>query len=154
MKLKNKKTGESYEMTMPILFNIKTSGGGEHTVACESIKILNEEWEDVSEEPKEYWYVMSKGEIRCTGDEDTDFDNKHKEIGNYFDTREEAELALLKLRAYKRLKDKGFRFNGKEVFSEGLLEIDCVLPVLKGADNAERLKIIDDLDLLFSQEDD
>ena len=33
-------------------------------------------------------------------------------IGNYFESKEEAEKALKKLKAWKRLKDKGFRFNG------------------------------------------
>lgn len=65
------------------------------------------------------------------------------------EAREKAE----KLSAWKRLKDKGFRFNGVEVFSEGLLEIDGVLPALKGVDSAERLRIIDDLHLLFGEEE-
>ena len=34
-----------------------------------------------------------------------------KSIGNYFETREEAEKAVEKLKAWKRLKDKGFRFD-------------------------------------------
>jgi hypothetical protein len=34
-----------------------------------------------------------------------------KQIGNYFETKEEAEKAVEKLKAWKRLKDKGFRFN-------------------------------------------
>lgn len=34
-----------------------------------------------------------------------------KAIGNYFKTKEEAEKALKKLEAWKRMKDKGFRFN-------------------------------------------
>lgn len=64
----------------------------------------------------------------------------------------EAE-AREKAKAWKRLKDKGFRFDGVEVFSKGLIEIDGVLPALEGADNAERLKIIDDLHLLFGEEE-
>ena len=32
MKLRNKKTGENYETTMPIVFNIKTSDGGEREI--------------------------------------------------------------------------------------------------------------------------
>lgn len=42
MRVRNKETGETYERTMPIVFNIKTSGGGEHTVSCKSITELNE----------------------------------------------------------------------------------------------------------------
>ena len=38
------------------------------------------------------------------------FIEKLKEFGNYFGTKEEAEKAVKKLKAWKRLKDKGFRF--------------------------------------------
>lgn len=40
------------------------------------------------------------------------FWRKNKEIGNYFETKEEAEKAVEKLKAWKRLKDKGFKFCG------------------------------------------
>ena len=36
--------------------------------------------------------------------------NNNKPIGNYFDTREEAEKVVEKLKAWKRLKDSNFRF--------------------------------------------
>jgi hypothetical protein len=35
-----------------------------------------------------------------------------KSIGNYFESKEEAEKAVEKLKAWKRLKDKGFKFLG------------------------------------------
>ena len=70
-------------------------------------------WEDY-EEPKVYWYISGKGVVNCIEDEDNDFDKAHKEIGNYFETKEEAEKAVEKLKAWKRLKDKGFRFDGWE----------------------------------------
>lgn len=57
-----------------------------------------------------YWYMSNNGDIRSIDYEDTDWDNKRKEIGNYFETKEEAEKAVEKLKAWKRLKDKGFRF--------------------------------------------
>lgn len=76
-----------------------------------------------------------------------------KIVLEYHDNKDAYE-AYEKLKAWKRLKDKGFKFNGVEVFSEGLLEIDGVLSALEGIDNVERLKMIDDLDLLFSGEDD
>ena len=34
------------------------------------------------------------------------------EIGNYFSSKEEAELVVRKLKAWKRLKDKGLKFKG------------------------------------------
>lgn len=38
----------------------------------------------------------------------------NKEIGNYFETKEDAEKAVKKLKAWKRLKDNGFKFEGIE----------------------------------------
>lgn len=58
-----------------------------------------------------------------------------------------------KLKAWKQLEDKGFRFDGVEVYSKGLLEIDAVLPALEDADHEERIKMIDDLWLLFGGEE-
>lgn len=58
-----------------------------------------------------------------------------------------------KRKAWKRLKDKGFRFDGVEVYSKGLLEIDAVLPALEEVDYEERIKMIDDLHLLFGEEE-
>lgn len=97
MKLRNKKTGE---------INL----GDLHLDDFNSLAELNAEWEDY-EEPKEYWYIDCDGEvysIKLIGYNS----NKLKEIGNYFETKEEAEKAVEKLKAWKRLKDKGFRFNG------------------------------------------
>lgn len=61
--------------------------------------------------------------------------------------------AMKKLKAWERLKDKGFRFSGVEVYDEGLLEIDGVLPALKEANDAERLKMVHDLFLLFEEKE-
>lgn len=82
--------------------------------------------------------------------------NDMDEIGNLFDTKEEAEKAAEKLKAWKRLKAFGFRFIGKSceykpdknfgsVFFETRNDIlsvynDCV-------------EFYDDLDLLFGGEE-
>ena len=96
MKLRNKKTGE-IETACPIY----VQNCGEYSSLAE----LNEEWEDY-EEPKEYWYIRYDGCITITcGGADDDM----KQIGNYFETKEEAEKAVEKLKAWKRLKDKGFK---------------------------------------------
>lgn len=42
--------------------------------------------------------------------ESTEDTKESKEIGNYFETPEEAEQAVEKLKAWKRLKDKGFHW--------------------------------------------
>lgn len=100
MKLRNKKTGEIVEW-----FN-NTDG-----VSPGSLAELNEEWEDY-EEPKDIWWLDNEGNVyHATGEVDDNFE-KNKEIGNYFKTKEEAEKAVEKLKAWKRLKDKGFRFEG------------------------------------------
>ena len=110
MKLRNKQTGEIATLTMSnngeslllmvdgemLAYNIRLSDLGE--------------WEDY-EKPKEYWYIDADGGLLCEPSDDRcEFDNKCREIGNYFETKEEAERAVEKLKAWKRLKDKGFRF--------------------------------------------
>ena len=69
-----------------------------------------------------------------------------KQIGNYFETKEEAELAVEELKAWKRLKDKGFRFNRWTIPQEPKT------PHIKLVIEAE-MEVPDspyDLDLLFS----
>lgn len=95
MKLRNKKTGEIKEVE-PI-----TIGG------FRSLAELNDEWEDY-EEPDEIWYIDWQGDIR-SADIGNEWE-REKEIGNYFETKEETEKAVEKLKAWKRLEDKGFRF--------------------------------------------
>lgn len=115
MKLRNKKTGEigyfcfaNWTDTVLII----TDKNGIQLAKYNSLAELNKEWEDAPEEPKRYWYMSNRGDVRNIDDEDTDWDNNRKEIGNYYDTKEEAEKAVEKLKAWKRLKDKGFRFDG------------------------------------------
>lgn len=101
MKLRNKETGEIREIKNILIdgmFNVK------------SLAELADEWEDY-EEPKEYWFVDSGGEVEeATYLTDND-KSSLRNFGNYFETREEAEKAVEKLKAWKRLKDKGFKFN-------------------------------------------
>lgn len=108
MKLRNKNTGEiiEFDAILPVK---DVSGDSVAHLEYNSLTELNKEWEDY-EEPKEYWYLTGIGEIGCIEDVDAKFDKDRKEIGNYFDTREEAEKAVEKLKAWKRLKDKGFKF--------------------------------------------
>lgn len=96
MKLRNKKTGEIVE--------------------------FNEEWEDYEESELERagerWYVGSAGDIGNTVYLFSNDTIKLAEIGNSFRTKKEAEKAVEKLKAWKRLKDKGFKFEGiKEDFT-------------------------------------
>ncbi len=104
MKLKNKKTGEIANWCIDKDI-IRTCDG---SIIYNSLAELNAEWEDY-EEPKEFYIVDLDGEILVSDSEDRTTE-KCKELGNYFETKEEAEKAVEKLKAWKRLKDKGFRF--------------------------------------------
>ena len=84
-----------------------------------SLAELNEEWEDYEEtQDTNYWYIDDFGRIQFSSeilDEIEEHSNNwmiRKYIGNYFDSREEAEKVVEKLKAWKRLKDKGFKFTG------------------------------------------
>lgn len=113
MKLRNKLTGEINILKVDEdYFKIYKDDG--EFVCPVTLKELNEGWEEYYEEPKEYWHIDFDGDLMPTSDIKCDkhvFD-KIKEIGNYFDTREEAEKAVEKLKAVKRLKDNGFKFEG------------------------------------------
>lgn len=103
MKLKNKRSGEIKEF---VLFDGKNELQGGAT-----LKDLVEEWEDAPEEPKYFYCICTEGSINKYEVEryETETWVKHaKSIGNCFNTREEAEKAVEKLKAWKRLKDKGF----------------------------------------------
>ena len=93
---------------------------GEIAVQCSgctyyynNLSELCEKWEDY-EEPKVFWYISAYGNLAKT-DVMTDLHRGAEEIGNLFETKEEAEAAVERLRAWKRLKDKGFRFDGYDV---------------------------------------
>lgn len=113
MKLRNKKTGDIGELTyfdsrMYILIDneLRTD------LNYNSLSELNKEWEDY-EEPKfirDYWFIDSCGGINKQ--EADILGANRREIGNYFESEEEAEKAVKKLKAWKRLKDKGFKFIG------------------------------------------
>lgn len=125
MKLRNKKTGEIKEVIVggyPVSgktkmwecseMDMNEETGYKYLGIYTSLAELNEEWEDASEEPKNYFYLTAKGNIHNVEDLDDEGDEQRKVIGNYFETREEAEKAVEKLKAFKRLQDLGFRFEG------------------------------------------
>lgn len=97
MLLRNKKTGEIRELP-------------DGFFCGDNLKKICEEWEDAPEEPKEYWYMENNGDIDKETYDGDEYEEKMIEIGNYFESPEEAEKAVEKLKAWKRLKDKGFRF--------------------------------------------
>ena len=148
MKLRNKKTGEIGYFCFanwndPVLIIMDKNGS--QLAKYHSLAELNEEWEDYKE-PMEIYYINYKGHI-MSASSDGNWDDE-KEIGNYFETKEEAEKAVEKLKTWKRLKDNKFRFTGYE---------DNTNP--KGNSYQIIIKAIfdgvsfDDLDLLFGGEE-
>ena len=115
MKLRNKKTGEIVEFrylqtdyVAPLVLTTYENDKPE-MYTYNSLSELNEEWEDY-EKPNIYYFIDIHGQVKQMEDLSFDWQNKMAEIGNRFETKEEAEKAVEKLKAWKRLKDKGFRF--------------------------------------------
>ena len=110
---------------------------------------LCEKWEDY-EEPKVYYYISDFGAIReCEIGKYPEDEEDRKQIGNYFSSREEAEKAVEKIKAWKRLKDKGVRICKR---SHGYYGGEMFWKCPNGTGVSDK-QIWKDLDLLFSQED-
>lgn len=129
----------------------KVECDGEHII-YNSLDRIKEDWE-VYEEPKNPCFINWFGEISELLGHISDREiEKLKQIGNYFETREEGEKAVEKIKAWKRLETKGFRFDGWYGGSRTMhfridsldKEGDC-LPHFIDDDTAN------DLDLLFSE---
>lgn len=107
MKLRNKKTGEIRKAEARedgiYLYDETTEQWYKY-----ELELLADWWE-YYEEPKEYWWIKYDGTISHAEIGTMSF-TKQERIGNYFRTKEEAEKAVRKLKAWKRLKDKGFEF--------------------------------------------
>ena len=120
----------------------------------ETLAELNKEWADYDyEKPKEYWaidqYCTPDRIDICKEKEDPGLDYFNESIGNYFRTEEEAEKALERLRAWKRLKDKGFRFKKWDIpETPTTRHIKLVIEAETDAPNFPY-----DLDLLFGGEE-
>lgn len=119
MKLKTEFQDEDFKLgevadvniaTMPdgrIKAQVVAKSGGVHTFFYDDLKTFTNDWEDAPEEPKEYWYISDFGYVF-----NHEINNKSvkstieemKSIGNYFLSKEEAEKAVEKLRAWKRVK--------------------------------------------------
>ena len=153
MKLRNKKTGEIVDykdFEYDLLSTYK------------SIAELNEEWEDY-EEPKIAWFINSQGDAHEWPNAEGDEWTKEKAIGNYFETKEEAEKAVEKLKAWKRLKDAGLKFGrwdgyvnaGNSIESGDHFAccgfVNAYGQIYNSQDNYEQYR--KDLDLLFGGEE-
>ena len=130
MKLKNKKTGE-----------IKPAEAREDGIYLYDeiteqwykyeLDLLAKWWE-YYEEPKDFWFIDPEILIACESTDPLLCDKKvdietMKQIGNYFETKEEAEKAVEKLLAWKRLKELGFRFIDWELDMKTVADvISCI----------------------------
>lgn len=113
MELRNKKTGEITN-SKDVLTDefIKDLFNKDFNYFISKLDKLQEEWEGY-EEMGGYWFINEFGTpSEITHARENIYDKSRKNFGNYFETKEEAEKAVEKLKAWKRLKDKGFRFNG------------------------------------------
>lgn len=162
MKLRNKKTGIigelHFEPDKEYHFTVATEDPADMMI-YKTLAGLYVEWEDYEE--NEYYYAITS--IKAD-DGITKMKNKHndmtafdKSIGNCFETREEAEKAVEKLKAWKRLKDKGFRFVGVRGIGK-VIDFDVPKPYHHVAfdeynANEDELEFYNDLMFLFGGED-
>jgi hypothetical protein len=153
MKLRNKKTGKignfCYGYTNELCVSWQKDDGFWGKQEYKSLAELNEEWEDY-EEPKEY-FMTEFGDISplILPNGEPMFSERHinklKAIGNYFETKEQAEKAVEKLKAWTRLKDKGFKWRYYAIGDGG--QFRAYFSIKDGVD------IGADLDLLFGGEE-
>lgn len=136
MKLRNKRTGEiiydayirethdyQYDDPSHVLAVFQSQPGrspervsGGYTSLAE----LNEEWEDAQEEPKIDALSMMIVTLTYFIEDELDKDEPDKDEVDL----EDCKSMLEKLKAWKRLKDKGFRFTGISVTA---LNMDCAV---------------------------
>ena len=110
MRLRNKKTGEIRKVhsgKITIFLEDEENPHDPDFIRYNSLKELNEEWEDY-EEPKEYWYIAELcGGLQRKQDTDNGEDRFNKQIGNYFETKEEAESVVNLLKRIALIKSYG-----------------------------------------------
>lgn len=157
MKLKTKFQDEDFDLGEVIEANIYHAGsrrikviaesakGGMITFYFKSLKGLNEMFEDY-EEPKEFYFISGDGGIANGTFITENICRYSKEIGNYFSSREEAEKAVEKLKAWQRLEEAGAEFYGWRRNQTGTYEL-----YMRWHDRIPRsYEVKKDLDLLFS----
>lgn len=163
MKLKTKFQDEDFELgevtdvditTMPdgcFKANAKAMRGGLHTFYYDTKAAFDADWEDAPEDTKDFWYIRCGGVVKQNEDSSLEEHHidKHKEIGNYFSSREDAEKAVEKLKAWKRLKDKEVKLKivtiGHKKYLEPTAEDDKTFDEVK--------ELIKDFELIFGGEE-
>ena len=150
MRLRNKKTGEivdtlcEYDITKGISFGVDHHDGNP-TMACyNSLAELNEDWEDY-EEPK------SLNEIDIVLDATREYCIEHLGCSEDWEKIKILNIVEEKLKAFKRLKDKGFRFKGYTDNSGDLFSCQVVRCSFDYSGNYTESR--KDLNLLFGGEE-
>ena len=149
MKIKNKRTGEIATLTLSTNGEDMIIMGNDMYAHIAKLSELKD-YEDYKE-PKEYWYIENNGDIDREIYDGDNYEEKMIEIGNYFNTREEAELAVRKLKAWKRLKDKGFGFEYYD-YSDRDLHNHIQIKAITNREVEDSMLCKEDLDLLFGGE--
>lgn len=139
MKLRNKKTGEIKNFAVVVA----NGYAGNDTLAE-----LNAEWEDY-EEPEGWWFIGRSYEAHATNTTLRSLETD-RQIGNYFETKEEAEKAVEKLKAWKRLKDNGLKITGYGPYAYDPKSTHHINIALDNATSDENREA---LDLLFGEEE-
>jgi hypothetical protein len=159
MKLRNKKTGEIRTAFVQVVLENNHPAKPLEFNTQLSIAELNEEWEDF-EEPKDYWtiernekgglFVHKVAEMSML----PDWIKTDEEYGIKFATEEEAEKAVEKLKAWTRLKDKGFKFRGCHLENKHFRDLICCDTdeyIKVGSEECKRIQ--EDYDFLFGGEE-
>ena len=114
MELINKKTGEKARLEGGYLvFDGKLMS----LMQYNSLAELTDEWEDAGQDGGYWYYDTTANHVDYIDKQNVTKDDKKKdqEIGNCFETKEEAEKAVEKLKALKILKDHGLLFGDWEL---------------------------------------
>ena len=148
MRIRNKYTGEIATLTLSSNgedFLIMRIGG----LIIHDVKLADlKEWEDYEEPKGKHWYMTSWGEVWQYGD-DPIHEEWRRILGNDFETKEEAERAVEKLKAWKRLKDAGFRFAGYDYRDRGTINDLEIYATFPRGDIMEPQQRHEDLELFF-----
>lgn len=114
MKLKNKKTGETITLKDDrelALLKFVESSLPNGFILWEEVKETTRWKPEIYNEI--YYFINAAGMIvEDTWSDSAGVDHERFEIGNCFQTKEEAKQAVEKLKAWKRLKDSGLKFKG------------------------------------------
>lgn len=73
---------------------------------------MNNRWR--ANDGEKYYFIYSDGTIDWSIDTNDEISVKHYDLGNYFQTKEEAEKVVEKIKIYTQLKDLALRLNNGE----------------------------------------